>query len=94
MLSLSLIIHQVPRRGRRTVQAPLSGPGALPRTCCVLEGESCPPPLFRLQLCVPGENRPRQRDGPRPQPLLIPDPGKVREERGPKPGDPSVLSPV
>lgn len=49
---------------------------------------------FWLQLCVPGQNQPRQHDVLRPQPLPIPDPGKVREERGPKLRDPSVLSPI
>ena len=49
---------------------------------------------FWLQLCVPGQNQPEQHDALRPQPLPIPDPGKVREERGPKLRDPSVLSPI
>ena len=53
-----------------------------------------PTALLWLQLCIPRQNRPGQHDALRPQPLLIPDPGKVREERGPKLGDPAVLSPI
>lgn len=53
VLALFFMIHQVPKRGRRTVQAPLSGLEALPCTCCVQGGEGFPPPFSGCSYASP-----------------------------------------